>query len=458
MGVYDSRGNYSPTPGLCNQPPVNLAEKTKLPEPVYSWENPPPSLSIRPEPEVSCLVGVRFCWDNGEYLSGCNWALTQGNGQVLHGALDCKSFLSQTTVGRTCQVQLEPQFDREKQITAVRAELQSTLDEILTAERQQADALRAAQDQRSAPGNVFYASMAFGEGFLYGAWGLIKTVDEVDDLINPFSVLTAALTAAWTAEASPEKGWIEAFLAEYDAAVHKDLAEALGFDPSAISREQIARAYEIANYIYEDEPTRQALARFASDYVKIQNHESILYFTGGMVFEIVLSALLSFLTGGVGLVARGGAASVRLQSSLGRLGKTLESLGESLKKARIYEAGQLEMAGSGSQTVMMTRAKGVTPGHIPAPTKKKKSRNKPPEPLEEAEGRAHTILERPGREGQYTTHNEDKTWKQYRGSGKPHGKIPRPNVKVTDLNPPRDGITRVGKVRVRPARPDEMPK
>ena len=36
-----------------------------------------------------------------------------------------------------------------------------------------------------------------------------------------------------------------------------------------------------------------------------------------------------------------------------------------------------------------------------------KQRNKPPEPLSEAKGAGHTIIERPGREGQYTTYNAD---------------------------------------------------
>ena len=87
-----------------------------------------------------------------------------------------------------------------------------------------------------------------------------------------------------------------------------------------------------------------------------------------------------------------------------------------------------------------------------------KSRNKAPEALQEAEGRPHSIVERSGPEGQYTTHNGDGTSKQYRGSGKDHGGIPRPNVKETGKNVAPDGKEFTDKGRVRPARPDEIPK
>ncbi|MBE0302026.1 RHS repeat-associated core domain-containing protein [Leptospira interrogans] len=87
-----------------------------------------------------------------------------------------------------------------------------------------------------------------------------------------------------------------------------------------------------------------------------------------------------------------------------------------------------------------------------------KLRNKPPAPLKEAEGRPHSIIEKPGKEGQYTTHNGDGTWKQYRGSGKDHGLIPRPNIKESGKNVTPDGRVFIDKGRVRPVEPWESPK
>ena len=88
-----------------------------------------------------------------------------------------------------------------------------------------------------------------------------------------------------------------------------------------------------------------------------------------------------------------------------------------------------------------------------------KQRNKPPAPLPEAKGTDHTIIERPGRDGQYTTHNADGTWKQYRGSGQDHGGIPRPNVKETEINTnPHTGQEFISKPKVRQPELDEYPK
>jgi RHS repeat-associated protein len=86
-----------------------------------------------------------------------------------------------------------------------------------------------------------------------------------------------------------------------------------------------------------------------------------------------------------------------------------------------------------------------------------KSRNKPPSPLRKAEGRPHSIIEKSGKDGQYTTHNGDGTWKQYRGSGQDHGGIPRPNVKEAGKNVTPDRRTFVDKGRVRPPTPNEIP-
>lgn len=52
--------------------------------------------------------------------------------------------------------------------------------------------------------------------------------------------------------------------------------------------------------------------------------------------------------------------------------------------------------------------------------------------------------------------HEKPRWKQYRGSGKPHGPIPRPNVKENKNNPSPSG-PRPGNPNVREPRADEIP-
>lgn len=87
----------------------------------------------------------------------------------------------------------------------------------------------------------------------------------------------------------------------------------------------------------------------------------------------------------------------------------------------------------------------------------KKQRNKPPAPSPQAGGRPHSFIERSGPKGKYTTHNGDGTFKQFRGSGKSRGDIPRPNVKENVINRSPDGREFLGKGRVRPVRPGETP-
>ncbi|MCP5491414.1 MAG: hypothetical protein H7A40_00025 [Chlamydiales bacterium] len=79
-----------------------------------------------------------------------------------------------------------------------------------------------------------------------------------------------------------------------------------------------------------------------------------------------------------------------------------------------------------------------------------------PDPDPRAEGSPHTIIEKPGPEGQYTTHNGDGTFKQYRGSGKSHGDQPRPNIKENEIHySPRGPMP--GNANIRYPRIDEIP-
>ena len=83
-------------------------------------------------------------------------------------------------------------------------------------------------------------------------------------------------------------------------------------------------------------------------------------------------------------------------------------------------------------------------------------RNKPGEPDPAAEGTPHTTIQGVGGDGKYTTFNGDGTYKQYRGSGKSHGNIDRPNVKETSIHNSPEG-PKIGKPTVRKPRFDEIP-
>ena len=129
--------------------------------------------------------------------------------------------------------------------------------------------------------------------------------------------------------------------------------------PASITREQLAEAYELACFIHEDRQSKAILARFALDYAQAQNVEEVAEFSGGVLFEIILAALLVTLTGGVGLAVRGAASVVRL-------GNVLKRLSTALKRARIKRGGQAQGSGTGVQTVEVERPAAVSPSPINA--------------------------------------------------------------------------------------------
>lgn len=312
-----------------------------------------------------CLIGVRFIWDNGECLdSNLPYSLSPSVGNTVLGSLDARGGLTQTIPSGEYDVQLLTDTDIESDIANARAELQKALDEILVAERAQAAQLQAIQDQRNAISNYIHIRLAVGKGFFLGAWGLLKTTKEFSDLVNPYTVFTNSLRSAWQTRASDGESWLAAYARQFSAEQHRELVEALGFDPSSITHEQLAEAYELACFIYEDGPSKAMLGRFAVDYAQAQNAEEVAEFTGAALFEIVLAALLIVFTGGVGLAARG-AAPVSYLDKLVRLGNTLRHLSAALKRARIRRGGQARGSGTGVQTIEVKRPKAVEPSRIP---------------------------------------------------------------------------------------------
>ena len=305
------------------------------------------------------MVGMRFIWDNGELLPpNIPYLLTADQGSPIRGGLDARGSFIQQLQANHYEAQLLADVDIDAAVASARSEMQAALDEILTAERAEAERLRKEQEGRNVVVNYFHVRFAFGKGFFLGAWGLVKSLKEMSDLVNPFNSAWNMLASAWKAKATPQEGWYANFLNNYSAAQHEELVEALGFDPASITREKIAEAYETACFIYDDGPSKDILASFAVDYAKAQNIEEVAEFGGGAVFELVLAALLVIFTGGAGLAARG-ASSIRHAASLKRLGSALQRLSRTLKNAKIKLKGRGKGTGTGAQTVEVPRPKEI---------------------------------------------------------------------------------------------------
>lgn len=247
--------------------------------------------------------------------------------------------------------------------------MQVALDEILAAERAEAKQLSKEQEGRSELSNHFHSAYAFGKGFFLGAFGMLKSVKEMNDLASSHNLAWNLLASAWKAKAGPGETWTASYLSNFVQEQHEDLVEALGYDPASFTREQLAEAYEIACFIYEDAPSQLMLERFAVDYAKAQNVEEVAEFGGGGVFELVLIALLAVFTGGVAAVARG-ATALRHAASLKRLGAALQRLSQALKHAKIKQKGRAQGTGTGAQTVEVPRPDAVKAEKLGAPNKR----------------------------------------------------------------------------------------
>jgi predicted RNase H-like HicB family nuclease len=225
------------------------------------------------------------------------------------------------------EAQLLRNVNTEEKLNEARQQLKKALDAIIEHEKEEAAALQKNQDSQHIITRQFHLLLAMGRGFFHSLWGFIKSTKELSDLVNPFTSLSNALAAAWTAKRDDGISWVQSFSKNYSNEQHRELSEALGFDPKKVSREKLAEAYEIACFIYEDARSREILKNFADTYVEVQNIEEKMEFGGSVIFEIVLNALLIATTGGAGNAAR-----VAVSSPLLKLLKSLEEALKNLSK------------------------------------------------------------------------------------------------------------------------------
>jgi len=100
---------------------------------------------------------------------------------------------------------------------------------------------------------------------------LFDFVVGVSDLANPTNTLMDGLKSAWSAnQDNGASSWYETFNSLYDDKHRERWVRAIGFSPSDISREDIAKAYELASLVMTDDQFNATLKDFAADYAVIQ--------------------------------------------------------------------------------------------------------------------------------------------------------------------------------------------
>ncbi|RCU49493.1 hypothetical protein DU002_11260 [Corallincola holothuriorum] len=265
---------------------------------------------------------------NGKPAAGLPYKATLATGQVLQGKLDAKGFAHFTNLEPSkVDVEFGEQPD-EAAIKATRSQIASALDSMLAEERAEGAAFESTYAELNLAEKGLVSTGALFTGIWRGVTDLAEFANNVYELGAPQQQLKRAVNAAWSAYDTDSDNWAATFADNWQDSQHQAFVKVLGFDPSAISKKDIAEAYEIASFIYDDAETKALLMEFGKDYVSAQHHTELTDMAGTAVFEIILGALLAVATGGAGTAAM---AASKL-SKLKKLGGLFKKLGSELKK------------------------------------------------------------------------------------------------------------------------------
>ncbi|MBB3059779.1 DNA/RNA non-specific endonuclease [Microbulbifer rhizosphaerae] len=214
--------------------------------------------------------------------------------------------------------------------------IRMALRQIIAQERAEA----AQHTQRLAQESHVNRALIYTGAFFNGLWNagvdLAKWVKEVSDVVSPTQHLLRSIHASHRAlQRNRENGEniLTAYVDEHLKGEKRELVQALGFDPSAITREQFDQAMEIADLVWESPALRADLIRFAKDYVNAQHAIELTNLSGSAAFEILFTIVLAAVTAGAGLAASA-ASQARHLAKFRKVGDLLMEFAEHLKKVR----------------------------------------------------------------------------------------------------------------------------
>ncbi|KZZ10721.1 hypothetical protein A3746_14615 [Oleibacter sp. HI0075] len=188
----------------------------------------------------------------------------------------------------------------------LKAQIQTALEKIIAEERREA-AMHERQLSKESFGNV---ALIYLGGFAYNAYRsgkeLVLWLKEVSDLVNPVVRMEHRFKAAQAA-------WLQDNLADaanvyaqtYVEGEKRELVEALGFDPTTITLEQLDEAMAMASLIWDDPNLKMQLTKFIKDYASAQHSIEMTEALGAEALGILLSVILVALTAGAALPAVG---------------------------------------------------------------------------------------------------------------------------------------------------------
>ena len=213
----------------------------------------------------------------------------------------------------------------------IRVQIENALRQIVEGERREAAMHQRQMDKESTAMKGLIYTGAFMTGIGSSAWGLAVQVKELSDVINPFKKMehhAKALRAAWESD-----DFADTYAETYLSGEKRELVEAIGFDPSQITQQQIDEAIAMTDLVLNDETLRDILYRFVKDYAEAQHAIEITEVAGSGAFELILTIIVAAVTGGAGVVAAVG-SKMHLVRKFNKVGDLLADFAKASKRIK----------------------------------------------------------------------------------------------------------------------------
>lgn len=209
--------------------------------------------------------------------------------------------------------------------------IRSALATIVAGERAEAAMHTRLLDEENTLTKSMIYTGAFMQGIGSSAWGMVVWLKEVSDVVNPFVKMqhhAKALQAAWESE-----DFSKTYADTYVKGEKRELVEALGFDPTTITEQQIDEAMAMTSLVMDDPNVRGMLYQFTKDYAEAQHAIEVTNVIGSAVFEIILAIVMAAVTGGVGVVAAVG-SKAHLIKKFQKVGDLLQDFAKATRSLK----------------------------------------------------------------------------------------------------------------------------
>jgi len=220
----------------------------------------------------------------------------------------------------------------ETEMALLRLEIKMILNQILSVEIAEAANIEKSLEDKNAVQKILLYKQEYDKGFIDAGVEFLTWIKDIYEVVSPTENLKRAIDAGWETYKSGSPEWKQTFADKLKASNYKEVVDALGFDPGKLSTDQMVEVFESAKLIYDDEKTQEIILKFIRDYAGAQHSLEWANFIGSAAFDIVLTALLAFATGGVGAAASVGSKAGRLMKPLAKLGEKFSELATKLSK------------------------------------------------------------------------------------------------------------------------------